>query len=191
MLTKVALAPLVDRLDEEQDWAKVLSPGEQQRVAFARVLLTKPKAVFLDEATSALDEGLEFALYQLVRSRTAGLRRGQRQPRPHRRAAPRATAGAARRRPMAAGPGREQRSLGAASIAALGRAAPSRAPRCRVCSGAAPEERALAQLRAAGVALAVLGDVGRARPRRIEAGYHAAVLAQHLDRRATWPARPW
>ncbi len=68
VLTKVALAPLIGRLDEDQDWAKVLSPGEQQRVAFARILLTKPKAVFLDEATSALDEGLEFALYQLVRT---------------------------------------------------------------------------------------------------------------------------
>ncbi|MGD1239495.1 ABC transporter ATP-binding protein/permease [Mycobacterium seoulense] len=68
VLTKVALAPLIDRLDEERDWAKVLSPGEQQRVAFARILLTKPKAVFLDEATSALDEGLEYALYQLVRA---------------------------------------------------------------------------------------------------------------------------
>jgi putative ATP-binding cassette transporter len=68
VLTKVVLAPLISRLDEEQDWAKVLSPGEQQRVAFARVLLTRPKAVFLDEATSALDAGLEFALYQLVRA---------------------------------------------------------------------------------------------------------------------------
>ena len=68
VLTKVALAPLIDRLEEEPDWAKVLSPGEQQRVAFARILLTKPKAVFLDEATSALDEGLEFALYQLLRT---------------------------------------------------------------------------------------------------------------------------
>lgn len=68
VLTKVALAPLIDRLDEERDWAKVLSPGEQQRVAFARILLTKPKAVFLDEATSALDEGLEYALYQLMRT---------------------------------------------------------------------------------------------------------------------------
>jgi putative ATP-binding cassette transporter len=67
-LTKVALAPLCDRLDEECDWAKVLSPGEQQRIAFARILLTKPKAVFLDESTSALDEGLEFALYQMLRS---------------------------------------------------------------------------------------------------------------------------
>jgi vitamin B12/bleomycin/antimicrobial peptide transport system ATP-binding/permease protein len=68
MLDKVALPHLVDRLDEVLDWAKVLSPGEQQRIAFARVLLTRPKAVFLDEATSALDEGLEFMLYQLVRT---------------------------------------------------------------------------------------------------------------------------
>ncbi len=67
-LTKVALAHLTSRLNEEEDWAKVLSPGEQQRVAFARILLTKPKAAFLDEATSALDEGLEYVVYGLVRS---------------------------------------------------------------------------------------------------------------------------
>jgi putative ATP-binding cassette transporter len=67
-LVKVALPHLVIRLNEMQDWAKVLSPGEQQRIAFARILLNKPKAVFLDEATSALDEGLELTLYQLVRS---------------------------------------------------------------------------------------------------------------------------
>jgi vitamin B12/bleomycin/antimicrobial peptide transport system ATP-binding/permease protein len=67
-LEKVALPHLIDRLDEVLDWAKVLSPGEQQRVAFARVLLTKPKAIFLDESTSALDEGLEFLLYSLVRT---------------------------------------------------------------------------------------------------------------------------
>jgi putative ATP-binding cassette transporter len=68
VLSKVSLGHLGARLDEEADWAKVLSPGEQQRVAFARVVLTKPKAVFLDEATSAVDEGLEFALYQLLRT---------------------------------------------------------------------------------------------------------------------------
>jgi putative ATP-binding cassette transporter len=68
MLEKVALPHLVERLDEEQDWAKVLSPGEQQRVAFARILLTKPKAAFLDEATSALDVGLETMLYRMVRA---------------------------------------------------------------------------------------------------------------------------
>ena len=67
-LTKVALSHLTSRLNEEQDWAKVLSPGEQQRIAFARILLTRPKAAFLDEATSALDEGLEYVVYGLVRS---------------------------------------------------------------------------------------------------------------------------
>jgi putative ATP-binding cassette transporter len=67
VLGQVALPHLADRLDEVQDWAKVLSPGEQQRIAFARILLTKPKAAFLDESTSALDEGLEMMLYQLVR----------------------------------------------------------------------------------------------------------------------------
>lgn len=68
-LDDVALGHLGTRLDEGQDWAKVLSPGEQQRIAFARVLLTEPKAVFLDEATSAVDEGQEYALYRLLRSR--------------------------------------------------------------------------------------------------------------------------
>jgi len=67
-LDTVSLAHLNGRLDEVQDWAKVLSPGEQQRIAFARVLLTKPKVVFLDESTSALDEGQEFALYRSLRT---------------------------------------------------------------------------------------------------------------------------
>ncbi|MCV7298790.1 ABC transporter ATP-binding protein/permease [Mycobacterium barrassiae] len=67
-LAKVALPHLVDRLDEVEDWAKILSPGEQQRIAFARILLTQPKAVFLDESTSALDEGLEYLLYTLIRT---------------------------------------------------------------------------------------------------------------------------
>ncbi|BBZ33459.1 ABC transporter ATP-binding protein/permease [Mycolicibacterium confluentis] len=68
VLEKVALPQCARRLDEEADWAKVLSPGEQQRIAFARILLTRPKVVFLDEASSALDEGLEHMLYQLVRT---------------------------------------------------------------------------------------------------------------------------
>jgi putative ATP-binding cassette transporter len=67
-LDTVALGHLGSRLDEVADWAKVLSPGEQQRVAFARVLLIKPAGVFLDESTSALDEGQEFALYRSLRT---------------------------------------------------------------------------------------------------------------------------
>ena len=68
VLQQVALSHLAGRLDEVADWAKVLSPGEQQRIAFARILLTRPRAVFLDEATSALDEGLEYAVYDLLHS---------------------------------------------------------------------------------------------------------------------------
>jgi vitamin B12/bleomycin/antimicrobial peptide transport system ATP-binding/permease protein len=67
-LDTVALGHLGSRLDEVADWAKVLSPGEQQRIAFARVLLIKPSGVFLDESTSALDEGQEFALYRSLRT---------------------------------------------------------------------------------------------------------------------------
>jgi len=67
-LVKVSLPHLVIRLNEITDWGKVLSVGEQQRITFARILLSKPKAVFLDESTSAMDEGLELALYQLVRA---------------------------------------------------------------------------------------------------------------------------
>ena len=68
-LETVSLGHLGSRLGEIADWAKVLSPGEQQRIAFARVLLAEPKVVFLDEATSALDEGQEFALYRALRAR--------------------------------------------------------------------------------------------------------------------------
>ncbi|AKS34056.1 ABC transporter ATP-binding protein/permease [Mycolicibacterium goodii] len=67
-LDAVTLGHLGSRLDTVADWAKVLSPGEQQRIAFARILLARPRAVFLDEATSALDAGQEFALYSALRS---------------------------------------------------------------------------------------------------------------------------
>ena len=67
VLRRVQLPQLVDRLDEETDWAKRLSPGEQQRLGFARVLIARPRVVFLDEATSALDEGLEQSLYTMLR----------------------------------------------------------------------------------------------------------------------------
>ena len=66
-LRAVGLPQLVDRIDEEGNWAQRLSIGEQQRLAFARVLLTRPEIVFLDEATSALDEAAEMSLYRLLR----------------------------------------------------------------------------------------------------------------------------
>ncbi len=66
-LTAAKLPHLLDRLDQEAFWVQVLSLGEQQRVAVARVLLAKPDWLFLDEATAALDEPLEEAIYQALR----------------------------------------------------------------------------------------------------------------------------
>jgi putative ATP-binding cassette transporter len=66
-LRAVGLPQLGDRLDEEGSWAQRLSIGEQQRLAFARVLLARPEVVFLDEATSALDDAAEASLYRLLR----------------------------------------------------------------------------------------------------------------------------
>ncbi|WP_306714880.1 ABC transporter ATP-binding protein/permease [Burkholderia dolosa] len=63
------LEDYVDRLDETGHWTRVLSPGEQQRLAGARVLLHKPDFLFLDEATSALDADNEARLYHLFAER--------------------------------------------------------------------------------------------------------------------------
>jgi uncharacterized ABC transporter ATP-binding protein HI_0036 len=67
VLEQVQLAHLQDRLEQEQDWSRILSLGEQQRLAFARLLLHKPKVAFLDEASASLDEGMEYAMYRLIR----------------------------------------------------------------------------------------------------------------------------
>ncbi|MGH3669486.1 MAG: ABC transporter ATP-binding protein/permease [Pseudonocardiaceae bacterium] len=67
VLQKVQLGHLKDQLAEEIDWSQILSPGEQQRLGFARILINRPLLAFLDEATSAVDEGLEHALYTLIR----------------------------------------------------------------------------------------------------------------------------
>ena len=68
VLTDVGLGGLANQLDIVQDWSRKLSPGEQQRIAFARILLTKPAILFLDEVTSALDEESEVRLYGLLRT---------------------------------------------------------------------------------------------------------------------------
>lgn len=62
------LAARVGGLDAVQDWEKLLSVGEQQRLAFARVLVHRPSIVILDEATSALDSGNEASLYARLRA---------------------------------------------------------------------------------------------------------------------------
>jgi len=69
VLADVQLGYLADHLDEVKDWMQTLSPGERQRLSFGRVLLLAPSLVFFDESTSALDEGMEHALYSLVRER--------------------------------------------------------------------------------------------------------------------------
>jgi len=56
------------RLDAVDKWSEVLSVGEQQRVAFARMLISEPDYIILDEATSACDENNEILMYQLVAS---------------------------------------------------------------------------------------------------------------------------
>jgi putative ATP-binding cassette transporter len=66
-LRRCHLEHLTERLDREEDWTRILSLGEQQRLAVGRVLLNRPTVVFLDEASSALDEGLELAMYRLLR----------------------------------------------------------------------------------------------------------------------------
>ena len=63
-LTDALLPQLASRLDDQEAWGQMLSGGEQQRLAIARVLLKKPKWIFADEATSALDVEAENTLYK-------------------------------------------------------------------------------------------------------------------------------
>jgi putative ATP-binding cassette transporter len=69
VLKDVGLPQLASRLDEEDHWNRILSLGEQQRLAIARALLQAPQFLFLDEATASLDEPSEAALYRLLQER--------------------------------------------------------------------------------------------------------------------------
>ena len=69
ILRECGLEHLMPRLDEEDSWSTVLSGGELQRVAFARILLKKPDIIIMDEATSALDELTQARMMELVEER--------------------------------------------------------------------------------------------------------------------------
>jgi len=70
-LQAVGLGQLAVDLERNENWAQVLSGGEQQRLAFARALLNRPDWLFLDEATSALPEADQASLYRLLKERLA------------------------------------------------------------------------------------------------------------------------
>ncbi len=67
MLDALGLSALKDKLDTVDDWSRILSLGEQQRIAFIRILLFKPQLVFLDESTSAMDESVEAKSYDMLK----------------------------------------------------------------------------------------------------------------------------
>ncbi|KIH43432.1 hypothetical protein ANCDUO_26561, partial [Ancylostoma duodenale] len=72
ILSELRLTPLIETcggLDTDVDfeWQDTLSPGEQQRLSFARVLFHRPKVAVLDEATSSIDTEDERTIYQLLK----------------------------------------------------------------------------------------------------------------------------
>lgn len=66
LLEHFGLQKLAAQLDVVEDWSRILSLGEQQRLAFIRILLLRPDIVFLDESTSALDEPREAQAYEIL-----------------------------------------------------------------------------------------------------------------------------
>jgi putative ATP-binding cassette transporter len=72
VLTAVGLPAFGARIDEHAHWNRMLSPGEQQRLAVARAILHAPDYLFLDEATASLDEPSEADLYRLIEARLPG-----------------------------------------------------------------------------------------------------------------------
>eukprot|EP00546_Thalassionema_frauenfeldii_P003489 CAMPEP_0178938508 /NCGR_PEP_ID=MMETSP0786-20121207/26368_1 /TAXON_ID=186022 /ORGANISM="Thalassionema frauenfeldii, Strain CCMP 1798" /LENGTH=430 /DNA_ID=CAMNT_0020617231 /DNA_START=306 /DNA_END=1598 /DNA_ORIENTATION=+ len=78
-LSQVGLSHVASELDTNLDWSQRLSLGEQQRLAFARLLLAKPDFALLDEATSALDSNSEEILYGLLVNTTRFVSVGHRE----------------------------------------------------------------------------------------------------------------
>jgi putative ATP-binding cassette transporter len=72
VLNRCGLEALIPRLGDQERWDRVLSGGEQQRLAFCRLLLHKPDWVFMDEATSALDEESQISMMSLFQKELAG-----------------------------------------------------------------------------------------------------------------------
>lgn len=69
MMERVGIDGLKDRLNDVDDWSRILSLGEQQRLQFLRVFLMKPDIIFLDESTSSLDEANEENAYKYLKER--------------------------------------------------------------------------------------------------------------------------
>lgn len=67
VLVRCGLEHLVAQLDNESDWSATLSGGEQQRFAFARILIHPPDVVIMDEPTSSLDELSQFRMMEYMR----------------------------------------------------------------------------------------------------------------------------
>jgi len=67
ILTRCGLEHLIPRIDEKDQWDSLLSGGEQQRLAFARVLIDPPDILIMDEPTSSLDELSQFRLMEYMR----------------------------------------------------------------------------------------------------------------------------
>lgn len=65
-MVKVGLGEFVPLLDSIGRWDRILSPGQQQKVSFARIVLRTPRWVFLDEATSALDEASQAGIMSMI-----------------------------------------------------------------------------------------------------------------------------